>query len=134
MGFAMPSNSATPPFVMPVFDWFAITSRSFATVESVRSVWGSAPVAVVMSWPRKPTTPGTAAQLSFAVIRPVFVQACAKGSSCGEVFAAAGSAPMSSTSAAAAPSPKRPRIPFASFFIVSLRARVEPTLGACRGS
>ena len=47
------SNSATPPFVIVFgFDWFAITSTSFATADSVRSVCGSTPVAVVMSWPR----------------------------------------------------------------------------------
>ena len=62
-GIGGPSNSATPPFAITVLGWFAITSTSFATRESVRSVCGSVPVASVMSWPRKPTTPGTPVQL-----------------------------------------------------------------------
>ena len=75
VGLGIPSNSATPPFVMLVLDWLAITSRSLATADApVKRVWGSIPVEVVMSCPRKPWILATPDQLSFAVISVVIAQ------------------------------------------------------------
>src|ERR1041384_2373111 len=106
----MPSNSATPPVVRAVLDWFAITSTPLGTADSVSRVWGSAPVAVVTSWPRYPTTPGTPDQLSFTVIKPVFVQFCANGRDCGLVSAAAGNTLTSRTLRSTSPKACQPRL------------------------
>src|SRR4029079_18345571 len=96
-------NSATPPLVMPVLVWLAITSTSLAAADSVTRVRGSTPVPVVMSWPRYPTTPGTPDQSSFAVMSPVSFQAWLNGTACGPESArtdatrVGGNTPVSST-------------------------------------
>src|SRR6266496_1593048 len=88
VGFVI-SNSATPPFVIAVLVWFAITSRSFATELTPSSVWGSVPVVVVISCPRYPSMPATPDQLSLAVISPVFDQSWLNGKVWGVVLASA---------------------------------------------
>jgi hypothetical protein len=74
------SNSATPPLVIPVFVWFGMRSTSGGrAVDAVSSVCGSVPVAVVMSWPRKPMTPSSVLQSSLTLRKFVDPQPCEYG-------------------------------------------------------
>src|SRR5215218_3829036 len=83
-------NSATSPLPMAVLVWLARTLRSPATaLAPARMVCGSVPVAVVRSWPRKPSTPGTPDQSSLVVMSEVFDQFCEKGGGCGALEARA---------------------------------------------